>query len=127
MKHPQTQHIGAIILFVSGEFRTGLKLGHQSGGSFFTFHDHFVALWVHYFLHDPAVFLICFFYEEVLQLCSSKYLSVKLKFVMISCAGGWGSRISPVCVSVSAITAEQFDIQTQTFPHSYSGQTGRNE
>ena len=25
----------------------------QSGGSFFMFYDHFVTLWLHYFLHDP--------------------------------------------------------------------------
>ncbi len=36
-------------LFNSGVFFTGLKLGHQSGGSFFKFYNHFVTLWLHYF------------------------------------------------------------------------------
>ncbi len=50
-------------LFGSGVFCTWL---HESGGSFFTFHDHFVTLLLHYFWHDPyarplAVQYLCLF------------------------------------------------------------------
>ena len=34
-----------------------MKLRHESWGSFFTFHDHFVTLWHHYFWHDPKEML----------------------------------------------------------------------
>ncbi len=39
--------------FIRNEAGCEMKLGHQSGCSFFMFHDHFVTLWLHYFQHDP--------------------------------------------------------------------------
>ncbi len=42
--------IYSTLVFLALDSPSGkMKLGHQSGCSFFMFHDHFVTLWLHYF------------------------------------------------------------------------------
>ncbi len=66
------------VLHCTGHF-LWVKLGHQSGGSFFMFHDHFVTLWLHYFQHDPYTEYFFVYFNYLVIYCVFVFLDPSSK------------------------------------------------